>query len=122
MVASIGLMVAAWVALAPISVDAPHADGRCGPPLVRIAAQEQVDDANEQVIIDRCEDAATGRLVLAGLAAGAGLVGFVVVRVVGRQRAHAARMRRRRARAEAERRAQEGQRSTVEARDAALRG
>ncbi len=92
--ASIGVLVAVWIALAPISVDAPHADGRCGPPLVRLAARAHVDDPNEQAIIDRCEEAAAGRLALAGLAVVAGGAGFVAARMIGRRRAHVLRTRR----------------------------
>ncbi|QYG92425.1 hypothetical protein HC251_08195 [Iamia sp. SCSIO 61187] len=112
-VGSLGLLVAAYVSLRPISVDAPHADGRCGPPVVRVAAQEGSSDPNEQAIIDRCEDAAEERLIIAGVVVGIGAAGFVVLRLVARR--HEAVVRRRR-RAQSERRAAEAERSADEAR------
>lgn len=84
-VGSLGLLLAAFVGLRPISVEAPNADGRCGPPVVRVAAQEGSDDPTEQAIIDRCESAAVVRLVIGSLAVGIGAMGFVVLRLVARR-------------------------------------
>lgn len=127
-VGSIGLILAALIALSPVTVEVPPGgDGRCGPPLVRVAAQQGVDDPNEQAVIDRCEDKAGGRLVLAGVVTGVGVVGFVGLRIAARRREVLARRRRRaeRQRAEWDRREAEAHRTRVEqsaARDAALRG
>jgi hypothetical protein len=101
-VGSLGLILAAYLALAPVSVDAPHADGRCGPPLVRVAAQEHDDDPNAQAIVERCEETAGRRLVLAVVSTGVGTLLFLALRVVARRR-DVVRRRRRRAAREAER-------------------
>jgi hypothetical protein len=124
---SIGLLVAAVVALVPISVEVPHGDDRCGPPLVRYAAQEQSDDRNEQRVIERCEDVAAERLVLAGLAVGVGFVAFLALRLAARRHDAVQRRRRReRRRRAAEEAQQEAERQAraedAIARDAALRG
>jgi hypothetical protein len=126
-VGSLGLLLAAFLALSPVSVDAPHADGRCGPPLVRYAAQEHDGDPNAQAIIDRCEDAAAERLVLAGVAVAVGAVGFAALRLVARRHDVVERRRRqaRRQRAAEEAREAAEVQARVEAaiaRDAALRG
>jgi hypothetical protein len=126
-VGSIGLLLAAWMALAPISVEVPHGDGRCGPSVVRYAAQEHDDDPNAQAVIDRCEDEAAGRLVVAGIAAGVGVVGFLGLRIAARRRDVLDRRRRRARREQAaeEAAAAAEHQARVEAaiaRDAALRG
>lgn len=81
-VGSLGLLLAAFLALDPVAVEVPHADGRCGPPLVRYAAQEHDGDPNAQVIIDRCEEVAADRLVLAGVSVAVGAVAFLALRLV----------------------------------------
>lgn len=133
-VGSLGLLLAAVVGLRPISVEAPHADGGCGPPVVRVVAREGSSDPNEQAVIDRCEDAATARLVIGGVAVGLGAVGFALLVMVARR--HEAVVRRRRW-AQHQRRAEHAERTAEEAwhqaeraarfeeavaRDAALRG
>jgi hypothetical protein len=84
-VGSLGLILAASLALTPVSVPVPHGDGRCGLTVVRYAAQEHDDDPNAQAIIDRCEEVAADRLVLAGISTGVGVVGFLVLRLVARR-------------------------------------
>lgn len=126
-VGSLGLLLAAFLALSPVAVDVPHGDGRCGPPLVRYAAQEHDDDPNAQAVIDRCEDVAADRLVQAGVAAGVGIVGFLALRVAARRHDVVERRRRasRRQQAEAEAGEAAEYQARVEAaaqRDAALRG
>jgi hypothetical protein len=126
-VGSLGLLLAAFLALSPVTVDVPHGDGRCGPPLVRYAAQEHDDDPNAQAVIDRCEDVAADRLVQAGVATGVGVVGFLVLRLAARRHDVVERRRRasRRLQAEAEARDAAEYQARVEAaaqRDAALRG
>jgi flagellar biosynthesis/type III secretory pathway M-ring protein FliF/YscJ len=117
-VGSLGLLLAAFVGLRPISVEAPHADGGCGPPVVRVVAQEGSSDPNEQAIIDRCEDAAAARLVIGAVAVGVGAVGFLVLRLVARR--HEAVLRRRR-RAQHQRRAEHAERAAEETRQQAAR-
>ncbi|HEU5153024.1 MAG TPA: hypothetical protein VFU19_21200 [Iamia sp.] len=94
-VGSLGLILAAYLALTPVAVDVPHGDGRCGPSAVRLVAQEHDDDPNAQAIIVRCEDAARERLVPAAVALGVGALGFLALRVAARR--HDAVERRRRA-------------------------
>ncbi|HMJ75504.1 MAG TPA: hypothetical protein VK507_06000 [Iamia sp.] len=126
-VGSLGLLLAAFFALSPVTVDVPHHDGRCGPPLVRYAAQEHDDDPNEQAVIDACEAKAEDQLVVAGIAAGVGTLGFVVLRLIAGRHAVVERRRRRARRQRADdeaRQAAEHQAEleTAAARDAALRG
>jgi hypothetical protein len=127
-VASIGLILAALIALSPVTVEVPPGgDGRCGPPLVRVAAQQSVDDPNEQAVIDRCEDKAGGRLVLSAVPVGVGVLGFLGLRIAaGRREVLAARRKRAdRQRVEWDRREAEAHRARVEEsarRDEALRG
>lgn len=127
-VGSIGLIVAALIALWPVTVEVPPGgDGACGLPLVRVAAQQRVDDTNEQAVIDRCEDKATGRLIGAGISTGVGTLGFLVLRIIARRREVLARRRGRASRRQAEldRREAAAYQAAVEdaaARDAALRG
>lgn len=126
-VGSLGLILAAYLALTPVAVPVPHGDGRCGLAVVRYAAQEHDDDANTQAIIDRCEDVAADRLVLAGISAGVGTVGFLALRLVARRHDVVERRRRaaRRQRAEDEAREAAELQARFEAavdRDTALRG
>lgn len=126
-VGSLGLLVAAFLALSPTSIEVPHGDGRCGAPLVRVMADEHDGDPNAQAIIDRCEDSAGEQLGLAGIAAGLGVVGFLGLLVAARRHDVVERRRRRARReqaAEAEREAaeQQARAEAAIARDAALRG
>jgi hypothetical protein len=103
---SIGLLLAAAAALVPVSVSVPAwADGSCGPPAVRYFADASVDDDNEQALVDRCEDAARSRLVVAATMVVAGvLAGLLALMAAWRHEAVVRRRKaaRRRQRAEQE--------------------
>lgn len=58
----------------PTSVTIFEEEGSCGPPLLRVIAQQESDDPNEQELIDLCEDQSADRLVVAGLLALGGVV------------------------------------------------
>ena len=126
-VGSIGLLVAAFFALSPVSVEVPHGDGRCGLPLVRWAAQEHDDDPNAQAVIDRCETRAEEQLSVSAVAAGIGAVVFLVLVMIARRHDKVQRRRRlaRHQRALEEQGLAAEHQARVEAtaaRDAALRG
>lgn len=89
-VASLGLIVAAVIALLPTSVPVTAGDGHCGPSLVRVAAQERVEDPNRQDVIDRCEARATIVVTIAGLVLLIGLLSALAIRS-GERRRDAAR-------------------------------
>lgn len=98
-VASIGLLAAAVIAMLPTAVPVNAGDGDCGPSLVRVVAQESVEDPNRQDVIDRCETRATLVVTIATLVLAIGLLSGLAIRGADRRRdaeARAERDRRRR--------------------------
>ncbi|NLV55503.1 MAG: hypothetical protein GXY13_07825 [Acidimicrobiales bacterium] len=100
-VMSAALLIAAWSALSPTSIETLGADYDCGPPLVRMAAQESSDDPNEQHRIDRCEDRSIRPLLSAAVIVVAGVVGGLIILRIDRRRDARARAERARQRAAA---------------------
>lgn len=86
-VLGVGLLVAAVVAFMPVSTEVfGGGQADCGPPLLRYASQQQVDNQGEQNVIDKCEDESFPRVLIAGgITLGAVVVGGALILVSGRQ-------------------------------------
>ncbi|MGI8939266.1 MAG: hypothetical protein ACR2JF_13845 [Iamia sp.] len=82
----LGLIAGFLLAMVPVSVVIFGSSGSCGPPLLRVIAQQETSDPNDQALIDLCEDRSADRLPYAGAAVVAGVLIGGGLLVAGRGR------------------------------------
>lgn len=85
-VIALGCVLGLGAAMVPISVTILGEKGSCGPPLLRVVAQQEVTSPELQRVIDLCEDRSADRLVPAGSLVFGGIVGGGGLLLAGRRR------------------------------------
>jgi hypothetical protein len=80
------IVVAAVLAVVPMTVEVAGSTAKCGLPAFALRAPSEAGDEGFNAVDDACSGAAFGRLFTAFLFGGAGLATIVVSRRLGRRR------------------------------------